>query len=117
VFDTTTKQLINSFEAEEGSSVSGMAVAKGEGADLVAYIAYKSLHLVDLSNIRELKAVNTRSIKREARLTAIAVKNDGQSVAVGDEFGKIYHILVDSSTTEQGKRLVVQTLHWHANAV
>ena len=94
-----------------------MAVAND--ADLVAYTQYKTLHLVDLSSARELKAVNTRSIQREARLTCVAVKDDGQSVAVGDEFGKIYHILVDSQANDQaqGKRLVVQTLHWHANAV
>jgi hypothetical protein len=64
VFDTTTKQLSNAFEASQGlgSSVSGMAVAKDGNADLVAYTQYKTLHLVDLSSARELKAINTRSI-------------------------------------------------------
>ena len=32
------------------------------------------------------------TIKRDAKLTCVAVSGDGLSVAAGDEFGKIYHI-------------------------
>lgn len=32
-------------------------------------------------------------IKREARLTALTMASDGKAVAVGDEAGKIFHIL------------------------
>jgi NET1-associated nuclear protein 1 (U3 small nucleolar RNA-associated protein 17) len=64
---------------------------------------------VDLST--QVESEKFRTILREARLSCIAVSNDGKSVAVGDDFGKIYHVLMDK------KKLIVQTLHWHAHAV
>ena len=32
-------------------------------------------------------------IRREAKLTALTIKEDGSAIAIGDEFGKIYHIM------------------------
>jgi len=46
-------------------------------------------------------------------LVAVAVSDDGLSVAVADESGKIYHV-----TNPQGSStLIIQTLHWHASSV
>ena len=40
---------------------------------------------------------------------------DGSSVAVGDEAGKIF--LVSNMTQISSSNFVIQTLHWHANGV
>jgi WD40 repeat protein len=59
-------------------------------------------------------------IRREVKLTCLDLTYDetkGVQMAVGDDKGKIFHILnvIDSS----GKRgqLIVKTLHWHSHAV
>ena len=44
------------------------------------------------------------------------MKSDGSAIAVGDEYGKIYHIM----NTNCGKgqdNIVIQTLHWHAHKI
>jgi len=52
-------------------------------------------------------------IRRDCKLVATAVTDDGLSVAVGDESGKIYYI-----TNPQGSStLIIQTFHWHASSV
>lgn len=52
-------------------------------------------------------------MKRDCRLCALAVSDDGLSVSAGDESGKIYYV-----TNPQGSAtLIVQTLHWHAQEV
>lgn len=78
-------------------------------SEILTYTQYKSVNLVDLSS--SVESEKFRTILREARLTCVAVSNDGHSVAVGDEFGKIYHILIEK------QKLAIQTFHWHANAV
>ena len=67
------------------------------------------MNILDLS--AQIESDKFRSVLREARLTCVVVSNDGHSIAIGDEFGKIYHILITA------QKLVLQTLHWHAHAV
>jgi WD40 repeat protein len=52
-------------------------------------------------------------IKRDCKLVALAVSDDGLAVAAGDESGKIYYVTNPVGSTS----LIVQTLHWHASQV
>jgi len=79
-----------------------MAVAEETGA--LAYTQSKTLHIVSNGQ--------TRSIQRETKLTCVGISQDGTSVAASDEFGKIYHVMIDSK-----QKLAIQTLHWHAGPV
>ena len=82
---------------------------------MLAYTQGKNLTIVDLSQVSTKKDISF-VIRREAKLTALALKDDGTSVAVGDEAGKIYHIMNINSGKGNDNR-VIQTLHWHANSI
>ena len=67
--------------------------------------------------MKDLAALDTQQgfvqVRRDCRLSALAVSDDGLSVAAGDEAGKIYYV-----TNPKGSAsLIVQTFHWHASSV
>ena len=105
VFDISTKQMKNKITPEnQNIAISAMAVAEETG--VLAYTQNKTLHIVSGTNNQ------TRSIQRETKLTCAGISQDGTSIAVSDEFGKIYHVMIDSN-----QKIAIQTLHWHANSV
>lgn len=86
-----------------------MAISKR--ASTLAIAQGKVLYLKDLESFKnDSPSDQFVAIKRDAKLTSVAVSGDGLSVATGDEFGKIYHI-----TNPKGAiTLIIQTLHWHS---
>ena len=84
-------------------------MALSRRAETLAFTQGKIVYLKDLSG----SSVEFVQIKRDCKLVALAVSDDGLAVATGDEAGKIYHV-----TNPHGSAsLIVQTLHWHASQV
>ena len=57
-------------------------------ADTLAFTQGKIIYLKDLQNLQQ----DFVQIKRDCKLCALAVSDDGLSVAAGDESGKIYYV-------------------------
>jgi hypothetical protein len=99
VFDLVTKSLKATFtKPAPGFGVSHIAVSARMGT--LAICQGKNLYLKDISGDCNSDFV---TIKRDATLTACAVSHDGLSVAIGDEYGKIYHV----SNPEGSSNLVI----------
>ena len=82
-------------------------------ADTLAFTQGKILYLKNIADLKRGVSGDFVQIRRDCKLVATAVTDDGLSVATGDESGKIYYI-----TNPQGSStLIIQTLHWHASAV
>ena len=92
-----------------------MVTTDGENKSL-AYTQGKNVTIVDLSQALSQKKDKSIVIRREAKLTALAIKDDGTAIAIGDETGKIYHLL-NINSSRGNDNYVIQTLHWHANSV
>lgn len=92
MFDLVSKATIATFGKPVANfGVSGMALSKR--ASTLAITQGKVLYLKDLESLKNnVEAEKFVTIKRDAKLTCVAVSGDGLSVAAGDEFGKIYHI-------------------------
>lgn len=59
-------------------------------------------------------------IRREARLTSFEMAYDDQrrvQIAMGDERGKVFHVINALEGDGSKGHMIVKTLHWHANAV
>lgn len=107
--------MVDSFSQVIPNSPPRQLATSTERPTKIAYTQNRTLVVLDLSRKDQSgKAVQVQ-IKREARLTALTMASDGLAVAVGDEAGKIFHVLnIDGA---ESSKLAVQTLHWHAHGV
>ena len=102
LFSTETKQF-RVFDIEVGkmtrqfSSLSAShavtSIAASSDAKLLAYTQGNTVVISELQHKKE----NQIAIRRSANLTALCTKADGSAIAVGDEYGKIYHIMNTNS--------------------
>ena len=112
VFDVSTKSLIGKFaKPVHNFGVSTLSLSRR--ADTLAFTQGKILYLKNIADLKKGVTGDLVQIRRDCKLVATAVTDDGLSVATGDESGKIYYI-----TNPQGSStLIIQTLHWHASSV
>ena len=82
---------------------------------MLAYTQGKNITIVDLGKQSTKNKEKQIVIRREAKLTALTIKEDGSAIAVGDETGKIYHVM--NINSRKHDNIVIQTLHWHAHPV
>jgi len=81
--------------------------------DTLAFTQGKIIYLKDIMSMTTGVDSKLVEIKRDCNLCAVAVSDDGLSVAAGDTTGKIYYVTNPKGSTS----LIVQTFHWHAQAV
>lgn len=86
-----------------------MAVSRS--ASTLAFTQGQVIYMKDLGSLGVQHGFV--QIRRDSRLTAVAVSDDGLTVASGDEVGKIYYV----SNPQGSSSLIVQTFHWHASQV
>lgn len=63
-------------------------LALSRRAETLAFTQGKIIYLKDLTNLKQ----DFVQIKRDCKLCALAVSDDGLSVAAGDQSGKIYYV-------------------------
>lgn len=89
VFDAATKGLIGQFTKPVANfGVSTFALSRR--ADTLAFTQGKVIYLKDLSTLKT--NADFVQVKRDMKLCALAVSDDGLSVAAGDDSGKIYYV-------------------------
>jgi hypothetical protein len=101
VFDISTKGLVGKFSKPvQNFGVSTLSVSRR--ADTLAFTQGKILYLKNIADLKKGVSGDFVQIRRDCKLVATAVTDDGLSVATGDESGKIYYI-----TNPQGSSTLI----------